>query len=85
MYSAKSFELTKDEFNYLLPVLRNKLIQSDDKYYIISNDINDLSDIINRLKGVYNPLFELNAMVVYKCSTLNNISFFRDTVNNITI
>ena len=50
MYSAKSFQLTKDEFNYLLPVLKNKLHQSGDRCYFTANNIDDLRDILNRLK-----------------------------------
>ena len=59
MYSAKSFQLTKDEFNYLLPALRNKLHQSGDRCYFISNNIDDLTDMLNRLKAHYNNYDDL--------------------------
>jgi hypothetical protein len=66
MYSAKSFQLTKDEFNYLLPVLRNKLLVLGDRYYFNSNNIDDLTDMLNRLKGLYDNYDELKRFYVLK-------------------
>ena len=47
MYSAKSFQLTKDEFNYLLPVMVDKLHKSGDICYFTSYNIDDLTDMLN--------------------------------------
>jgi len=66
MYSAKSYQLTKEEYNYLLPVLRNKLLYSNERYYFIGTS-DDLSDMLDRLKGWYDNYDELNSMIVYKC------------------
>ena len=85
MYSAQTFQLNKDEFNYLLPVLKNKLNERGDRYYIVSDNISDLTDILNRLKGLYNPCFELNDMLVYKCCKDGSLMPFRNTfgINNL--
>lgn len=82
-YSAKSFQLTKEEFYYLLPVLKNKLTQSGDRYYFISNNIEDLTDMLNRLKGLYNNYDELKNMVDYKCSMQGSLQPFRKSMGNL--
>ena len=81
MYSAKSYQLTKDEFNYLLPVLRKKLLQRCDKCYFIADNIEDLTDMLNRLKGLYDNYDDLKNMVEYKCSKEGSLKPFRDSVN----
>ena len=53
MYSIKSYRLTKEEFNYLLAVLRSKLFNRGDRYYF-NDSSDDLTDMLNRLKGLYN-------------------------------
>ena len=86
MYSAKSFEINTNEFNYLLPVLRKKLLQSGGKYYFISDNIEDLTDMLNRLKGLYNNYDELKNMVAYNCSKNRSLTPFRESmtaINNI--
>ena len=80
MYSAKSFQLTKDEFNYLLPVLRSKLLQSGDRCYFISNNIDDLTDMLNRLKGLYDNYDDLKNMVDYKCFVNGSLNPFRTSI-----
>lgn len=80
MYSAKSFQLTKDEFNYLLPVLKNKLHQSGDRCYFIANNIDDLTDMLNRLKGHYDNYDELKNMVNYNCSKNGSLNPFRESM-----
>ena len=80
MYSAKSFQLTKDEFNYLLPVLKNKLHQSEDRCYFTANNIDDLADMLNRLKGHYNNYDELKNMVDYYCSKNGSLNPFRESI-----
>lgn len=80
MYSAKSFQLTKDEFNYLFPVLKNKLHQSGDRCYFISNNIDDLTDMLNRLKGHYDNYDELKNMVGYHCSKNGSLNPFRESM-----
>lgn len=80
MYSAKSFQLTKNEFNYLLPVLKNKLRQSGDICYFIANNIEDLTNMLNRLKGYYDNYDELKNMVSYNCSKNGNLNPFRESM-----
>lgn len=80
MYSAKSFQLTKDEFNYLLPVLKNKLHQSGNRCYFTANNIDDLRDILNRLKGYYDNYDELKNMVDYYCSKNGSLNPFRESM-----
>ena len=80
MYSAQSFQLTKDEFNYLLPVLKSKLWESGDRCYFISNNIDDLTDMLNRLKGHYDNYDELKNMVDYNCSKNGSLNPFRESM-----
>lgn len=80
MYSSKSFQLTKEEASYLLPVLRNKLYQSGDKYYFIADNIDDLTDMLNRLKGHYDNYNELKNMVTYYCSIYGSLNPFRESM-----
>ena len=80
MYSAKSFQLRKNEFNYLLPVLKNKLHQSGDRCYFTANNIDDLTDMLNRLKGYYDNYDKLKNMVVYNCSKNGSLNPFRESM-----
>ena len=80
MYSAKSFQLTKDEFNYLLPVMVDKLHKSGDICYFTSYNIDDLTDMLNRLKGLYNNYDELKNMVAYYCSKNGSLNPFRESM-----
>jgi hypothetical protein len=80
MYSAKSFQLTKGEFNYLLPVLRNKLHQSGDRCYFIADNIDALTDMLNRLKGHYDNYDELKNMIDYHCSKNGSLNPFRESM-----
>lgn len=52
MKYSKSYRLTKEEYNYLLPVLKEKLLVSSNKHKFIGNS-EELEDMINRLKGLY--------------------------------
>lgn len=78
MYSALSYKITEAEFNYLLPVLRSNLSQSDSRFYFISYNIDELDDMLNRLKGLYDYYDELKAMLIYKCSFNRSLKPFRD-------
>ena len=82
-YSAKAFRLKEDEFNYLLPVLRTKLIQRNGlKWFsFISDNLEDLEDMLNRLKGLYDFYDELPKMTIYNCSKNGSLSPFRDLLN----
>ena len=77
MYSARSYQLIKEEFNYLLPVLRKKLYMSGDRFYFTANNIDDLTDMLNRLKGLYNNYDDLKNMIAYKCSKEGSLNPFR--------
>lgn len=79
MYSASSYELTKEEYNYLLPAIKNKLVYFGDinKYALIV-DFDDLDDTLNRLKGLYDYFEELPYMISYKCSKNRSLDLFRD-------
>lgn len=76
MHSMKSFRLTKEEYNYLLPVY--KVAQSGEYRYVVADDIEDLTDILNSLKGAYTNWCEIPAMVVYNCSISRSIEPFRE-------
>ena len=78
MYSAKSFEVTKEEFNYLLPVLKDKLLQTGYGYFFISHNIETLTDMLDRLKGLYNYYDSINSLVVYACSKQGSLNEFRN-------
>lgn len=78
MYSARSFELTRNEYNYLLPVLRTKLLCTNDKFYFIDKG-DDLSDMLERLCGLYEKFNEgwLSSTLVYHCFINRSLSLFR--------
>lgn len=79
MYSSKGYRLEKEEYNYLLPVLRTKMLTSGDKYYFI--DLTDgLRDMLDRLKGLYNNYDELNNMTCYKCFREGSLVPFRNEI-----
>jgi len=81
MYSAKSYQLTQSEFNYLLPILRNDLLESNNKYYFIAYNIDHLIDMLNRLKGLYDNYNDLKNMIAYNCSKKGNLELFRESIN----
>lgn len=87
MYSAKSFKLTKEEYDYLLPVLQPKLLYRADggveEYAFISDNIDCLEDMLLRLKGAYGCFNEgLPSMLVYKCSFNGELKLFRNYCQN---
>lgn len=79
MYSLKSYRLTKDEYNYLLPVLRDKLLYKGeiDRHYFCG-DGDELDDMLSRLKGLYNYFDDYNAIINYKCFKNGSLEPFRD-------
>lgn len=78
MYSLKSYQLTEQEYNYLLPVLRKKLICSNNRFYFIGS-FDELADMLSRLKGLFvNYPEHLESMVVYNCFKANKIDSFRE-------
>ena len=82
MYSLKSYKLLKKEYNYLLPVLRKNLINSNDKYYFCGNS-DELCDMISRLKGLYDHFDEnWNLTINYKCFEYGSLNPFREHFNN---
>lgn len=79
MYSVKSYMLTKDEFNYLLPVLRKKLNRANGKHYFVG-DSEDLDDMLNRLSGLYDYYHGIDSKIVYKCFAQGSLKPFRNFV-----
>ena len=77
MYSTKSYQLRKDEFNYLLPVLKNKLSTIGDRCFFVGTS-DDLDDMLNRLKGLYDYYNDLNNMIYYKCFKEGRLISFRN-------
>ena len=77
MYSLKSYRLTKDEYNYLLPVLRKNLSNSNDNYYFCG-DTDELYDMLNRLKGLYNYFDSYNGIIDYNCAKSCSLEPFRN-------
>ncbi len=78
-YSARGYKLTKEEYNYLLPVLRHKLLCSNDNYSFVGSS-DDLADMLDRLKGCYDYYNELNSMTAYKCFTASSLAPFRKEI-----
>lgn len=77
MYSLKSYRLTTDEYNYLLPVLRKKLSSLNNNYYFCGNG-DDLDDMLSRLKGLYNYFDSYSSIINYKCFVNNSLEPFRN-------
>lgn len=76
MYSFKSYRLRKNEYNYLLPVLRSKLSSSNNNYYFIG-DSDALEDMLGRLKGLYDYFDDYNPVINYKCFSRTSLEPFR--------
>lgn len=77
--SIDFYRLTKEEYNYLLPVLKDKLLYKGktDKYYFCG-DLDDLKDMLSRLKGLYGCFSDYNAIINYKCFKDDNLEPFRN-------
>lgn len=80
MYGAKAYQLTQEEYNYLLPVLRAKLLYTSDRFYFIADSLEELADMLDRLKGYYDNYGEIAAMVVYNCSKKGSLFPFRESI-----
>lgn len=79
MYRIKSYRLKVEEYNYLLPVLRDKLLHRGERsahYFCGSPE--DLYDILARLKGLYNYFREYNPIIDYKCFKSGSLEPFRE-------
>ena len=77
-----SYELTKEEYNYLLPVLRDKLlykVEIDRQYFC--GDTDELFDMLSRLKGLYGYFDSYNGIVDYNCAKQSNLKPFREQMN----
>lgn len=81
MYLVKSYLLTIEEFNYLLPAIKNKLLSRMDSHYFIGS-FESLADMINRLKGLYENYNEVNPMTIYECSKQGSLEPFRNSLKN---
>lgn len=79
MYSLKSYRLLKEEYNYLLPVLRKNLSNSGVNYYFCG-DTYELHDMLSRLKGLYNYFDNYNEIIDHKCFISGNIEPFRNEI-----
>jgi hypothetical protein len=80
MYSAKSYQLEREEYNYLLPVLKSKLLSRGDRFYFIGS-FEDLSDMLHRLKGLYDNYDESKSMLSYNCFKESSLMPFRNEIN----
>lgn len=80
MYSLKSYRLTKYEFNYLLAVLKSKLLTRYEEFYFVGSS-DDLEDMLNRLKGLYDNYDDLKNMISYKCFMERSLNPFRSSIN----
>ncbi len=63
MYSTTSFRLTKEQYNYLLPICRNKILYSKDLYSFIGSK-EEFTDILTRCKYLDEDL--INESLEYK-------------------
>jgi len=84
MYSDRSYQLRKEEYNYLLPVLgkqtgKRNLFEQGDRCYFIGNT-EELDDMLRRLTGLYDYWDELNPTVIYRCGFEGSIYPFRDFI-----
>lgn len=77
MYSLKSYKLTIEEYNYLLPVLKDNLSYSNNNYFFVGST-NELYDMLDRLKGLYDYYEGINKMVYYKCFKHGTLEPFRE-------
>ena len=83
--AQRSFRLTRQEYDYLLPVLKSNLLERGDFYYFLSNGCEELEDMLNRLKGLYDNYNDLGNMVVYRCSKFGSLNSFRESIGVTTV
>ena len=85
MYSEQSYRLTKDEFGYLLPVMKNKLLEKGeiDRYYFCG-DADELYDMLNKLKGLYGYFDNYNGIIDYNCAKHCSLEPFRNEMKVLT-
>jgi hypothetical protein len=76
MYSDKSYKLTEKEFNYLLPAIKKNLLYTNETHYFVGS-AEDLDDMLNRLKGLYDFYDSIKKMVNYQCFTDGSLEPFR--------
>lgn len=81
MYSDRGYQLTKKEYEYLLPVYKKNLTDMNGRYYF-TDLANELSDVLNRLKGLYDNYNEkqVSHRIVQKCFKMNSIEPFRESM-----
>ncbi|MGK0174059.1 MAG: hypothetical protein ACI9AT_000422 [Ulvibacter sp.] len=86
MYSLKSYKLTKEEYNYLLPVLRDKLLYKGeiDRHYFCG-DTDELFDMLSRLKGLYGYFDSYNGIIDCRCAKVSSLEPFRDEMNKLKL
>lgn len=79
-----SFELTMDEYNYLLPVIK-KLNYHNGRFYIVC-DTDYLKDALNRLMGLYEVydehVYNELSTIAYHCYIKRSLEPFRVFVGN---
>ena len=84
-YSVKSYRLTKDEYNYILPVLREKLLYKGEiEGYYFCGDTDELYDMLSRLKGLYGYFDSYNGIIDYNCAKHSSLEPFRNEMKGVS-
>ena len=85
MYSDRSYPITEQEYNYLLPALHRKYLLCHERgYYFIEQEGESLDFMLDRLKGLYEAFeVEIPKILVYDCFIERSIEKFRKLVKAI--
>lgn len=81
-YSTTGYILTKHEYNYLKPAIPKLVNEMSGRYYLTC-DLDDLSDSLDRLKGMYDNWDEIPNKIVKNCYATKSITPFREFMTNL--
>jgi len=79
-YSVRAVRLEEQEYNYLLPALRNKIGYSGGQHFVIVDDTEELEGVMTRLTGLYDRFEDLPDRLVWDCFKGRTLEPFREAV-----
>jgi len=82
-YSARSIEITEDEYNYLLPAIPKILLKSGNQYFIIVDGSEELKNTMVRMTGLYDRYIDLPENFVRHCFKFKTLEPFRNNIKKL--
>lgn len=81
--SAISIEITEDEYNYLLPAIPKILLKSNNQYFVIVDELEELKDTMTRMTGLYDRYMDLPKNFVKHCFQFKTLEPFRSSMKRL--